>query len=150
MGKRVVIVGSNFAGLTAAVTLKEKLGKELDITVISASDKFVFMPSLIWVPFGLRETEDFTFPLRPVLEKAGVSFVHSVAVNLNLGSQQVMHELHGVKGESPYDYLLIATGPKLNYAAVPGLGPIEGYTQSIFSPHDALKARDAFEQWVFS
>src|ERR1700674_3175983 len=95
MGKRVVVLGSNFAGLTAAITLKEKLGKEIDVTVISASDKFIFMPSLIWVPFGLREAEDSTFPVGPVLEKAGVTFVHSVAVKLNLKGQQVMHTLNG-------------------------------------------------------
>jgi sulfide:quinone oxidoreductase len=81
MGKRVVVLGSNFASLTAAITLKEKLGKEIDVTVISASDKFIFMPSLIWVPFGLRETEDFTFPVGPVLEKAGV-YAAGVAANV--------------------------------------------------------------------
>jgi sulfide:quinone oxidoreductase len=148
MGKRVVVLGSNFAGLTAAITLKEKLGKEIDVTVISASDKFIFMPSLIWVPFGLREIEDFTFPVAPVLEKAGVNFVHSVAVKINLKGQQVMHTLNDQHGERPYDYLLIATGPKLNYSAIPGLGPRDGHTQSIFSPTDAFKARDAFEAFL--
>jgi sulfide:quinone oxidoreductase len=39
------------------------------------------MPSLIWVPFGLRETEDFTFPVGPVLEKAGV-YAAGVAANV--------------------------------------------------------------------
>jgi sulfide:quinone oxidoreductase len=131
MGERVVVLGSNFAGLTAAITLKGKLGKEIDVTVISASDKFIFMPSLIWVPFGLRETEDFTFPVGPVLEKAGVTFVHSVAMKINLKGQRIVHALDGEHGERPYDYLIIATGPKLNYAAVPGLGPREGRTEQL-------------------
>ncbi len=33
-----------------------------------------------------------------------------------------------------YDYLVNATGPKLNFAATPGLGPEAGYTMSVCTP----------------
>lgn len=52
---------------------------------------------------------------------------------------------HGVEA---YDYLVIATGPKLNYQAVPGLGPRGGYTQSIFSWDDAAAAGEAFARFI--
>ena len=54
MRKKIVVVGGNFGGLTAALTLKKELTGEADVTVVSTSDRFLFTPSLIWVPFGLR------------------------------------------------------------------------------------------------
>ena len=53
-GKRVIVIGGNFAGLTGALELKHELGADVDVTVLSASDRFVFNPSLIWLPFGKR------------------------------------------------------------------------------------------------
>jgi sulfide:quinone oxidoreductase len=50
--KHVVVVDTNFAGYTAAIELKEMLGNQHDITVISPTHKFLFYPSLIWFPFG--------------------------------------------------------------------------------------------------
>lgn len=48
---------------------------------------------------------------------------------------------------SDYDFLVIATGPKLDYAAVKGMGP-GGHAQSIFSWEDADRARESFERFA--
>jgi sulfide:quinone oxidoreductase len=102
------------------------------------------MPSLIWVPFGKRKREDITFALAPVFEKKGVAFKNVEVVRIDLRERHV----EDAKGAlTPYDYLVIATGPKLDYAAVPGLGP-KGYTESIFTWEDADRAREAFERFV--
>lgn len=69
MKKKIVVIGSNFAGLTAAVKLKNDLGDEHEIIVLSKEEKFLFLPSLIWLPFGLRSAEDITFPLEPIYQK---------------------------------------------------------------------------------
>lgn len=140
---RIVVVGSNFAGLTAAVELKEEL-PDCEVVVISRSEDFLFMPSLIWLPFGLRTRADITFPLRPVLEKKGVVFHHAEVTALDLPGRQVISS-HGAER---YDFLVIATGPKLNYAAVKGLGPRGGHTQSIFSLEDAEQAGVAFGRFL--
>jgi hypothetical protein len=47
--KRIVILGSNLAGYTAALELRKKLDAAHSIRVISTSDSFLFFPSLIWV-----------------------------------------------------------------------------------------------------
>ncbi|WP_216361461.1 FAD-dependent oxidoreductase [Candidatus Chloroploca asiatica] len=47
-----------------------------------------------------------------------------------------------------YDYLLIATGPKLNFAATPGLGHTEGHTVSICTLDHAIEARDSYLEQV--
>src|SRR5664279_2951011 len=64
--KRVVIVGSSFAGLTAAFELKKKDGERHEIVVLDPRPDFTFIPSLIWLPFGGRQAKDVTFALAPV------------------------------------------------------------------------------------
>jgi sulfide:quinone oxidoreductase len=142
--KRIVVVGGSFAGMTAAIELKEKLGDRHEVTVLSKAADFLFMPSLIWVPFGRRKREDITFPLAPVFERKGVAFRNVEVTRIDL-RERLVEDRSGTK--TPYDYLVIATGPKLDYAAVEGLGP-EGFTQSIFSWADADRARQAYERFV--
>jgi sulfide:quinone oxidoreductase len=74
--KHVLVLGGNFAGLTAALSVKNKLGDGVDVTVVSKSDRFQFNPSLIWVPFGKRTRGDLAFPVGPTFEARGVEFVH--------------------------------------------------------------------------
>ncbi|HVC94555.1 MAG TPA: FAD-dependent oxidoreductase [Pirellulales bacterium] len=146
MGKRIVILGSSFAGLTAAVRIKRLVGDRHDVLVLSKSDEFLFMPSLIWVPFDLRTKEEITFPVRPIFEKKGIEFKHTPVSELRLAERRVITP-HATES---YDYLVIATGPKLNYDAVPGLGPQGGHTQSIFCWEDAVAAGEAFQRFVES
>jgi sulfide:quinone oxidoreductase len=58
----VLVPGGNFAGLTAALSVKHELGDDVDVRVVSKSDEFLFNPSLIWVPFGKRKVKDIVFP----------------------------------------------------------------------------------------
>ena len=78
MKKKVLVLGGNFGGLTAALAVQSELGGDVDVTVIAASDEFLFNPSLIWVPFGKRVPKDITFPLAPTFEDHGVEFVLSL------------------------------------------------------------------------
>lgn len=50
-----------------------RAGGDVDVTVISASDRFLFNPSLIWVPFGKRTEHDITFPLGRPSRRTGSS-----------------------------------------------------------------------------
>src|SRR5579859_263213 len=142
--KRIVVLGESFAGMTAAIELKTRLGDRHEVTVLSKAKDFLFMPSLIWVPFGKRKREDITFPLAPVFEKKGVAFRNAEVARIDLRER---HVEVATGARIPYDYLVIATGPKLDYAAVPGLGP-KGNTESIFTWEDADRAREAFERFV--
>ena len=142
--KRIVILGSSFAGLMAAVRLKQRLGDDHEVLVLSKSDQFLFMPSLIWVPFDLRTKDEITFPVRPICEQHGIDFKQAAVSRLDLAKREVI----AASGVEPYDYLLITTGAKANYAPIPGLGPRGGYTQSIFSWDDAVLAGLAFGNFV--
>jgi len=47
-----------------------------------------------------------------------------------------------------YDYLVIATGPKLNFAGTPGLGPETGNSFSICTLDHTIQARDEYLKMV--
>jgi 2-polyprenyl-6-methoxyphenol hydroxylase-like FAD-dependent oxidoreductase len=77
--KRVVIVGSSFAGLTAAFELRKRTRGRHPVVVLDPRPDFTFIPSLIWVPFG-----------EPVAAHAGVVGAHQLIDALDrLGGQQV-------------------------------------------------------------
>jgi sulfide:quinone oxidoreductase len=118
MRAKVLVLGANFGGLTAALAVHHELGGDVDVTVASASDQFLFTPSLIWLPFGKRDREDITFPVAPTLETRGIDFIHAPAVTLDPVAKQVT-----VAGGTvlAYDYLVIATGYRNNEEVVPGL-----------------------------
>ena len=53
--KKVLVLGGNFGGLTAGLAVKHQLRGDVEVIVVSASDRFLFNPSLIWLPFGKRK-----------------------------------------------------------------------------------------------
>jgi NADH dehydrogenase FAD-containing subunit len=90
--------------------------------VVSAADRFLFNPSLIWLPFGKRRAEGITFPLEPVFDAHGIGFAHAEVTAIDPVARTVAAA--GVSYE--YDYLVVATGYRNKFDVVPGLGP-DGY-----------------------
>ena len=126
--KRVVIIGSSFAGLTAAFELKKKVGDRHEIVVLDPRPDFTFIPSLIWLPVGGRQAKDVTFPLAPVYARKGIRFINQAAKQIDPAA----HTVTTSSGEQlTYDRLFIGTGPRLAFEKVPGLGPHDGHTQSV-------------------
>jgi len=144
MKPTVAILGGSFAGLTAAYQLKRTMGDTVHVQVIDKNDRFLFIPSLIWVPFGWRDIEDISFPLQPGLEKHGIEFRRATIEQIDAARNRVAT----TDGEFAYDYLLVATGPYLEFEVVPGLGPHGGYTVSICTAEHALHARAEWEKFV--
>ena len=141
--KKVLVLGGNFGGLTAAITVKHQLHGDVDVTVVSSSDEFLFTPSLIWVPFGKRSPSQITFPVAPTLEMHGVHFVHAEATEIDPDTKTVTA---GGK-EYAYDYLVVATGYRNDFDAVPGLGP-DGNASTITTIAGALEAGQAWQRYL--
>ena len=134
-----VIIGSSYAGLAAALELRSRLPNSQNVTVVSLSDQFIFFPSLIWVVQGEREIADISFPIRPVLEKSGITFMQARLERINIEKNSVTLS---DSQELPFDRLLIATGGELDWGNTPGLQPKpQGFTTSMLSPQAALDAR---------
>jgi sulfide:quinone oxidoreductase len=141
--KKVLVLGGNFGGLTAALAVSHELHGDVDVQVVSASDRFVFNPSLIWLPFGKRSAEDVTFALAPTFESHGIDFVHAEATSLDLAGRKVTT----AGGVYDYDYLVIATGYRNNFAPVPGLGP-GGNAYTITTLDDAIRAGEGWRRFL--
>ncbi|HEX2405460.1 MAG TPA: FAD-dependent oxidoreductase [Acidimicrobiia bacterium] len=118
MTPKVLVLGGNFAGLTAALSVKDELGDDVDVTVVSKSDRFQFNPSFIWIPFGKRKAKDVVFPIAKTFESHGVEFVHGEATSVDVEAKKVATS----RGEYGFDYLVIATGYLNDFDVVPGLG----------------------------
>jgi sulfide:quinone oxidoreductase len=116
MRKKVLVLGGNFGGLTAALAVNHELEGDVDVTVVSANDHFLFTPSLIWLPFGKREREDISFPVAPTLESHGIEFVHGAADRVDPVARHVYVDAIRLS----YDYLVIATGYRNKDDVVPG------------------------------
>ncbi|WP_186755616.1 NAD(P)/FAD-dependent oxidoreductase [Echinicola salinicaeni] len=146
--KNIVILGSNFAGYTAAMQIQKGLGKhnaEYNVIVVSPSHDFLYVPSLIWVPFGRRKVEDIRFDLRPIFRKKHIDFVQQAAKSVDPDSNEVLLE----NGDSiAYEYLVVATGVKMNFDILDGLKPEDNKISNIVIPKLALKTYDAFEKLV--
>jgi len=142
--KQVVIVGSSFAGLTAALELRKHLDRSHSVVVLDRRADFTFIPSLVWLPFGKRTPEDITFPLAPLYERKGIDFRNITASGFDLERKVV----HTEDDEIPYDKLMLATGPRLAFEKIPGLGPNGGYTQSICNLEHAQIAGEAWKRFL--
>ena len=144
-GKNVVIVGSSFAGLSAALEVRKRLDPVHTVTVLDPRPDFTFIPSLIWVPFGLRDAKDVTFPLAPLYERKGIRFVNEAAASFDLEGRKVITTSGQ---EIPYDRMMLGTGPRLAFERIPGLGPGDGYTTSVCNLEHALSAREEWDRFL--
>ena len=143
MRKKVLVLGGNFGGLTAALSVKHELEGDVDVTVVSASDRFLFNPSLIWLPFGKRRPQDITFPLAPTFESHDVDFVHAAATRIDPVAQQV----ETTWGSYGYDYLVIATGYRNQLDVIPGLDVANG-AYMITTLEDAIRAGEGWQRFL--
>ena len=119
--KRIVVLGSGFAALTAIHTLRKR-GHRGPITVVSPTESLFFYPSLIWVPAGMRTKEDLTVPLTNWYAKHRVEHFNATVSGLDPAAKLVKSDY----GDISYDYLVIASGgrfikklPGIENAAIP-------------------------------
>ncbi len=139
---KVLVVGGNFAGSTTALEIKRKLGDQAEITLIDRNADFIYIPSLIWVPIGRRKVSQITIPRKKVLEKKGIKFVQDSAVEVIPEENKVITE----NGEYEYDHLVIATGPKVKFDAVPGLKEYCTYIGTPPGAEETARKLEAFKE----
>ena len=124
----IVVIGAGIGGITQVYELREELGQEHEILLIGDSETFEFTPSNPWVAVGWRKPKQITIELPKLMQKYGIGFSAVGARRVHPDKNTV--ELNDDTTVS-YDYLVIATGPRLAFEEVDGLGPHGGYTQSI-------------------
>jgi sulfide:quinone oxidoreductase len=141
----IVIMGAGIGGMPTAYELKAKLGNNHQITVVNSVDYFQFVPSNPWLAVGWSKREKITFPIRSYLEKKGINFIAQPVSKIDAEK----NSLQLADGQTlNYDYLVIATGPKLSFDEVEGAGPNGGHTHSICSVDHAEKSWEAYQEFI--
>lgn len=141
----IVIVGAGLGGLPTAYELRHILPKQHQVTVISETPYFTFIPSLPWVAIGLTSLESIQVSLQQRLKQRGINWILGRVDYLNPQDQKISFGAQSIT----YDYLIIATGAELALDAVAGLGP-DKYTQSVCNPHHAIKAFQAWQNFLLA
>jgi sulfide:quinone oxidoreductase len=140
----IVIVGAGIGGIPMALEMKENARKEDEVVVIADTPTFHFVPSNPWVAVKWRKPEDIKVELAPMFKKKKIGFIQQKVTRFHPQNNQV--EL--ADGEVvDYDYLIIATGPKLAFDEVPGLGP-DGHTQSVCHVDHAGESGEFWNNFV--
>jgi len=138
---KVVVLGAGTGGMPAAYETKEILGKSHEVVVVNERPEFRFVPSNPWVAVGWREPEAITIPIEKYLSKKKIGFVCARVTQIDPENNQLITE----SGESiEYDFLIIATGPKLAFDNIEGAGP-ELNTQSICTLDHAVQCHKDLE-----
>ena len=140
----IVVLGAGIGGMPLAYEMKDKLRPGDRITVVSNNPNFHFVPSNPWVAVNWRKREAIEFAVEPYLAKHRIAFNASGATRVHPDRNQV--EL-GDGSTLDYDILVVATGPKLAFEEVEGMGP-GGHTQSICHVDHAVAAGKAWDSFV--
>ncbi|MBN2240919.1 MAG: NAD(P)/FAD-dependent oxidoreductase [Dehalococcoidales bacterium] len=144
-GRKVIILGSGFAGITALRRLVPKLNRNenVDTTMISNENYFLFTPLLHEVALGRIDARNIAYPVRSLNWRDRFTFVQSEVKKIDLKSKTVYT---GSKAYE-YDYLVIAPGSDSNQS-FPGTGNKNVF--SLKTLDDAIRIRNriihVFEQ----
>jgi len=153
MMARVVILGAGIAGHTAALHLRRWLDRAHEVVVVSPNPDWNWIPSNIWVGVGRMDASKVLIPLKPIYRRKGIIFHQGRATAIHpegMGEQPTpsvdfVYSEKVREGETAnltYDYLINATGPQLNFAATPGLGPA-GHSYSVCTAEHATESAKA-------
>jgi len=140
----IVIIGAGLGGSPLAYELRAALGREHRVTVVNATDYFQFVPSNPWLAVGWRTREKITLPIGQHFARKGIDFLGLPVTRIDAAG----NSLQMADGRTlPYDYLVIATGPKLAFDEVPGAGPA-AHTQSICTVEHAEQAWAKYQAFL--
>lgn len=135
--------------------LRRWLSRQHEIVVVSPAANWNWIPSNIWVGVGKMQPKDVLFPLAPLYKRKGIVFHQALATAIfpegtaedatpQVEFSRTEEGRAGQVERVTYDYLINATGPKLNFAATPGLGP-DAHTYSVCTASHAAHAAEGLE-----
>jgi NADH:ubiquinone reductase (H+-translocating) len=131
---RIIIAGSGFAGLSAAMYLDKRLARRADIEVVLISrENFVlFTPMLHEVASGDLYPGDIVNPIRRILHH--VKFVQAEVQAIDLSARRVRCQggVARLELEFEFDHLLLTLGSETNFFGLPGVSEWAVTMKSMF------------------
>ncbi|MEM9448865.1 MAG: FAD-dependent oxidoreductase [Cyanobacteria bacterium P01_E01_bin.6] len=141
----VAVIGAGLGGLPAAYELRHLLRRDDTVTLISNEPNFTFIPGLIQVALNHKPLSHIQLDLKMLAQRHDLNLVIGAVTSMDVDRQCITVD----DGQTiEYDYVLISTGASLAFDQIPGLGPHNGYTQSVCTPDHAMRAREAWLQFL--
>ena len=140
----IVIVGAGLGGMPMAYEMREAARPGDQVTVIANTTKFHFVPSNPWVAVNWRQRDEIELEIAPLLAKHNIDFIPVGVKRLHPVQKQL--ELDDGR-RIDYDFLVLATGPRLAFEEIEGLGP-QGHTQSVCHVDHAAVSSKAWDKFV--
>jgi len=116
MKTKVLVLGAGFGGLELSSILSEKLGNDLDLTLIDKNDSFFFGFSKFDVMFGRKTADAVRIQYRNIV-KPGVTFKQEAVTAIDPAAKRVTTD----KAVYEADVLVIALGADYDISHTPGL-----------------------------
>jgi sulfide:quinone oxidoreductase len=143
---KLVILGAGTGGTIMANKLRKVLDKgEWEITIVDKHKTHYYQPGFLFIPFGIYGKHDVIKPKADFIP-AGVKLEFAEVDRIDAESNKVL--LEGGKVLA-YDYLIVATGTRINPDETPGMiGP--EWQKSIFDFYTlegAMALRKFFRSW---
>ncbi|MDD3788538.1 MAG: FAD-dependent oxidoreductase [Petrimonas sp.] len=134
MKSKVLVLGSNFAGLTAARFIREEAKDAVNITVIDRKNYLNFIPNIPIEVFSNRNPANtMEFEFQHFLKSDGTEFILGNVEKIDVDNKKVFYTPNEREGadqeEISYDYLVIALGNKLAFDKIEGFADF-GHTFS--------------------
>lgn len=116
--KKLVILGAGTAGTMMLNKLYNELdSKEWSITIVDQYETHYYQPGFLFIPFGIYSKKDVIKPKRDFFP-SGVEVIISEIERIEAGNNRVILKNNMVL---VYDYLIIATGSKIDPNDVEGM-----------------------------
>ena len=156
---KVVVLGAGISGHTAISYLRKNLSKEHEIVIISPNSNYQWVPSNIWIGVGRMKPNQTIFPLAPLYKKKDIKYLQAKAVSFHPEGDHTIDKgyvlVENITGENKgqtekidYDYLINATGPKLNFDGTEGLLPGKNKTVSVCTYDHAVHAWNDLKELI--
>jgi len=142
---RILIVGGGTGGTIVANNLARRLAPEIrahkaKITLLSASDRHMYQPGLLYVAFGQMMPDELYRDEASLLE-SNIDFQVDPVEQFELDKNQVITKSGKVHD---YDILVIATGSRTMSKKVPGL---EEGAETFYTEEGAIKMFKALREF---
>jgi sulfide:quinone oxidoreductase len=155
---KIVVLGAGISGHTAAAYLRKWLNKKHEVVVVTPTTYYQWIRSNIWVGVGRMTIDQVRFKLAPLYKKWGIDYKQAKAISINpegnknqnqgfVTIEYTNDEKNGQTEQVPYDFLVNATGPKLNFEATEGLGPGKN-TVSVCTYNHASEAWEKLQEAI--
>ena len=132
---RIIVIGANFAGLTAA----SKLSKCHDVTVIDAKQDFQWTPNIHEILSDVKKETSLNLNLATIIKRLGHRFINQTVSSIDGALQTVTLDDNQILN---YDVLLIASGhSRSNY----GIKGASKYAHGFRTAADVIQIHNDIE-----